>query len=315
MAKDYYKILGVSKGASSEEIKKAFRRLALKYHPDKNKGDKAAEERFKEINEAYAVLSDPEKRKQYDAFGNAEFQRRYSQEDIFKNFDFNNIFQDIGLGGDFITRMFFGGRGGGTSVDDLFGQIFGSHTGGKFNQEFDRTFNRTQQVGQDVVLELQLIPRELIEGCQKMISIQTAGSPERISVKIPAGIYPGKKIRVPGKGAVGPGGRGDLYLSISLVHPPGMRLNGSDVEVDHTVSFSEACLGTEALVQTPEGKTVKLKIPAGSQCGQRFRLKGKGLPAPSGGRGDQYVRLLVNVPKHLTPAQRELVLKLKKEGL
>ena len=309
--KNYYKLLGVSKDASPEEIKKAFRKMALKYHPDKNKGDKTAEERFKEINEAYAVLSNPEKRRQYDTFGSTEFHRKFTQEDIFRDFDIGNIFQDLGGAG----GIFFGGRGGSkVSFDDILGQIFGNRGAGP-SRSGTGGFRYAEPTGQDVVLELALSPEEILNGSQKIISIQTSGRPERISVHIPRGISPGKKIRVAGKGGPGPGGRGDLYLSIRLKVDPRFRVDGSDVEIEKVISFSGACLGTEIEVPTVEGKAVRLKVPKGTRCGRRLRLRGKGLPTPFGGRGDQYIRIMVEVPESLTLKQRILVQKLKKEGL
>ncbi len=310
--KDYYKLLGASKNASPEEIKKAFRKMALKYHPDKNKGNKTAEERFKEVNEAYAVLSDPEKRHQYDTFGSTEFHRRFTQEDIFQNFDFSNIFKDLGGGG-----VFFGGRGGAeVSFDEILGQAFGGRGGGFGGRSCKRDFQYSQPIGQDVVLELALSPKEILKGSHKLISIQTGGNPERISVHIPKGISSGKKIRVAGKGAQGPGGRGDLYLLISLKLDPDFRLlNGSDVEVDKVVKFTDACLGTEAEVPTVEGGKVRLKIPANARCGQKLRMRGKGLPTASGGRGDEYVRIMIEVPAKLTSKQEKLISELKKQGL
>lgn len=309
--KNYYKLLGVSKNASPEEIKKAFRKMALKYHPDKNKGDKTAEERFKEVNEAYAVLSNPEKRRQYDTFGSTEFHRRFTQEDIFRNFDFSNIFQDIGGRG-----VFFGGRGGAeVPFDDILGQVFGGGRGSFGGRSSKRGFQYSQPIGQDVVMELALSPNEIFKGSHKLISIQTGGNPERISVHIPKGISSGKKIRVAGKGGQGPGGRGDLYLLISLKLDPGFRSSGSDVEVDKVVKFTDACLGTEAEVPTVEGGTVRLKIPAGARCGQKLRLRGKGLPTASGGRGNEYVRIMIDVPAMLTSEQEKLILELKKQGL
>jgi len=314
--KDYYKVLGVSKDATADEIKKAFRKLALKYHPDKNKGDRDAEEHFKEINEAYAVLSDPEKRKQYDSYGSTEFHRHFSQEDIFRNFDFGNVFKDLGGGGDF--RVFFGGRGrsrAGMSMDDVFDHLFGTSRGAGFQDTGLYGFQQAQQAGQDVVLELPLSPSELVEGARKVISIQTTGRPERISVNIPRGITPGKKIRVAGKGGQGPGGRGDLYLLVSLKADPHFRINGSDVEIDKPVKFSDACLGTEVMVPTIDGGTVKLKVPAGTHGGRKLRLKGKGLPSESGIPGDQFVRIVIEVPRKLTSDQKKLVMRLKEAGL
>ncbi len=318
--KDYYKILGISKTATPEEIKKAYRRMAMKYHPDRNKGDREAEERFKEVNEAYAVLSDPEKRRQYDAFGSTEFHQRFSQEDIFRNFDFSDVFRDLGIGGDAFGRIFFGGRrGAGVGFDDIFTQVFNTGAGGRTSHGFTRRdtydFTGSRPRGQDVVLELPLSPPEMINGTAKVISLQGLSGPEKISVRIPRGIAPGKKIRVPGKGSHGPGGRGDLFLLIRPQLPAGMRADGSDVEVERHVRFSDACLGTQVEVPTVEGGTVRLKVPAGTQCGRRFRLKGRGLPSGAGKRGDQYVRIVVDVPRSLTTAQRALVERLRKAGM
>ncbi len=311
MAKDYYKILGVSKDASQDEIKKAFRKLALKYHPDKNKGNKEAEERFKEINEAYAVLSDPEKRKQYDTFGGSEFHKRYTQEDIFKNFDFGSIFEDLGLGG--FGRVIFTSGGSRGGVDDIFSQIFRSYGGGFGGQEAG--FYNPPQKGRDLVMELPLAPREFIEGGRKIISIDAGQGTERISVKIPANVAPGQKIRLAGKGSVGPAGRGDLYLTLTLQPQSGMKVEGSDVEVERSVPYSVLCMGGKVEVDTPEGKRVRLNIPAGTPSGKRFRLRGKGLPRKGGGRGDLYVRVEAHVPSGLSSRQRELVAQLQKEGL
>ncbi len=315
--KDYYKILGVSKDASPEEIKKAYRKLALKYHPDRNKGDKQAEERFKEINEAYAVLSDPEKRKQYDTFGSTEFHRRFTQEDIFRNFDFGSTFQDLGIGGDIFSKIFFGSRRGtGISLDDIFSQIFQTGTSSTSGFDFHSGYRASAAPkGQDLVLEIFLSPEEMIRGTTKVVSISGPMDQERISVRIPPGISPGKKVRITGKGEQGPGGKGDLYLVVRPEARPGMRFDGPDVEIDRTISFSDACLGTSIKVPTVDGGLVKLNIPAGTRCGQRFRLRGKGLPAGQGLRGDQYVKILIEVPKNLTASQKALIEKLKKEGL
>ena len=323
---DYYKTLGVSKNASPEEIKKAYRKLAIKYHPDKNKGDKAAEEKFKEINEAYAVLSDAEKKKQYDTFGSSEFHRRYTQEDIFRNADFSTIFRDLGMGGD-IFSMFFGGtaggqgaRAGGVSFENLFTgggfqQAGGRRCGGGCHSGAGNRFYQPQPKGQDIILDLTLSPKELLEGGRKIISLQTGGTQEKISVNIPRGITDGKKIRVTGKGTPGPGGRGDLFLRIHVAAGPGFRIKGSDVETDLPIPFSEACPGTKAEVATIDGHSVKLKIPAGTRCGQKMRLKGKGLPSAAGGRGDQLVKIMVDVPGKLNRAQKKLIKSLKEAGL
>ena len=320
--KDYYQILGVSRDASADEIKKAYRKLALKYHPDKNKGNKEAEERFKEINEAYAVLSDPEKRKQYDTFGSAEFHKRYSEEDIFSNFDFSSIFRDLGIGGDGFTRIIFstGGRGGGASIfEDLF-----SGAGAEGYQDFSGYQSRRAPYGyqqqspaakgQDVVLDMTLTPYELLQGDKKIISIQTGGFPEKLSVRIPPGITQGKKIRIPGKGAQGPGGRGDLYLRINIELPPGFHFEDGKLVCDRYVPFSTACLGGQVEVPSLEGGSIKVKVPGGIRCGQKLRLKGKGLPGANG-RDDMYVKVLVDVPKRLSKEQKRLVEELRGKGL
>ncbi len=317
--KDYYKILGVSKNASPDEIKKAFRKLALKYHPDKNKGNKEAEERFKEINEAYAVLSDPEKRKQYDTFGSSEFHKHYSQEDIFRDFDFSTIFQDLGMGGDGFTRIIFGG-GGGRGFEDLF--TGGAHHTGQGSRRYQQSaggpfmYQQQQPKGQDVILDLYVTPAEVINGDKKIISLQTGGYPEKISVTIPKGIAQGKKIRVPGKGTSGPGGRGDLYLRINISLPPGFYFDkDGNIIHDRFITFSQACLGTSVEISGLDGNSLKLKIPAGIKCGQKMRLKGKGLPGPRGGKHDLFVKVMVHVPKKLSKEQKKVVEELKKLGL
>ncbi len=317
--KDYYKILGVSKDATPEEIKKAFRKLAIKYHPDKNKGNKEAEERFKEINEAYAVLSDPEKKKQYDTFGSSEFHKHFSQEDIFRDFDFSTIFQDLGVGVEGFTRIIFGGGGAG-GFEDLFSGG-GHRTGGQGPRGFRREggpfmYQQAQPKGQDVILDLYVTPYEVMHGDKKIISLQTGGFPEKISVTIPRGITRGKKIRVPGKGTQGPGGRGDLYLKINISLPPGFYFDrDGNVIYDRYISFSQACLGTTVEIPGLDGSNLKLKIPAGIKCGQKMRLKGKGLPGPRGGKHDLFARIMIHVPKKLSKEQKKIVKELEKVGL
>ena len=323
--KDYYQILGVSKDATQEEIKKAFRKLALKYHPDRHKGDKEAEERFKEINEAYAVLGDPEKRKQYDTFGSQEFHRHFSQEDIFRGFDFGSIFSDLGIGG-------FGGLGGqkgarqgfniffsssGThrganlGFDDIFSHLF-ENKGFTYQQQGD--WAHTAQKGQDVVLELPLTLSDISRGGKKIISIRTADVPEKIAVNIPPNIEFGKKIRIAGKGAQGPGGRGDLYLIIK--HDPNdiYKIDGLDWEIEKEIRFSEACLGTTLDIPIYDGTTIKLKVPPLTKCGQRLRIKGKGLRG-NGSRGDGYIRIKITIPNALSEDQKKIIEKLKASGL
>lgn len=323
MAKDYYKILGVPRNATQEEIKKAYRRLALKYHPDRNKGNKEAEERFKEINEAYAVLSDPEKRRQYDQFGSTEFHRRFSQEDIFRGFDFENIFRDLGIGFDFGRVFRFGGghRGQQFTFDlgDLFSHIFGTapeeewRFGGYTGKE---DFQRTTVRSGDLVLELPVTLEEVAQGAEKVLSIAPTGKPERIKVRIPVGVENGQKLRLPAMGAYGPDGRrGDLYLQIKIEDHPFFQREGRDVILDWSIPYTQAVFGTTIEVPTLYGKKVKVKVPPGTKSGTRLRLRGLGLPSRSGTKGDQFVRLQIEVPKRLTKKQEELLRELAKTGL
>jgi curved DNA-binding protein len=300
--KDYYKILGVDKSASSAEIKKAYRKLAMKYHPDHAKGDKSAEEKFKKLSEAYAVLSDEEKRKQYDTYGSADFQQRFSQEDIFRNFDFGDIFREFG----------FGGRGYSTG-DGGFRFTFGggSPFGGR----------RTQQAaprGSDLVYELPLTLKEVVTGATKNISFQHRGHSENISVKIPKGMTAGKKLRLSGKGEPSPygGQAGDLYIKSVVVDDPLFKAEGSDLHIEREIKLTEAVLGTQITVPTLDGKEMTLKIPPGTRHKTKMRLSGLGLPQMKGGaRGDLYVVVLVNIPRHLSAEQKKLMLQLADIGL
>jgi len=303
--KDYYKILGVPRNATQEEIKKAYRRLALKYHPDRNKGNKEAEEKFKEINEAYAVLSDPEKRRQYDMLGAEGFQKKFSQEDIFRGFDFENIFREFGIG--------FGGR-----VRDIFSDLLGGF--GFFGHspfEREETYAHRQIKGRDLVYELPLSLEEAAKGTKKTISFSAGGRQETISINIPAGVRDGQKLRVRGKGEPGPygGPRGDLYVQIRLLEHPLFRREGDDLFYKQRIKFSDAVFGTEIEVPTIYGKRLKLKIPPGTQSGSKLRIRGYGLPRSDGRKGDQYVEIQIDVPKTLTREQEEAVRELRKVGL
>ncbi len=307
---DYYEQLGVGKGASADEIKKAYRKLALKYHPDRNQGNKEAEEQFKKISEAYAVLSDQEKRKQYDTFGSTGFQQRFSQEDIFRNADLGDILREFGInlgGGGRATFRTAGGMGGAGFFDDLFGMGGG--------QGF-RTSHRAQPVkGGDLSLELSITLEEVLHGTEKTIAL---GHGDKVSVKVPAGIESGKKLRLAGKGSPSPmgGPPGDLYLTITVLPHRLFTREGNNLVVETEVSYSGLALGTEVAVPTLDGKHLKVKVPAGGQPGAKLRLKGQGLPAgPKGPRGDLLARLAVGVPKTLTDEQEKLLRELAKTGL
>ena len=301
--RDYYDILGVNKSASDEELKKAYRKLAMKYHPDRNPNKKEAEERFKELNEAYAVLSDKEKRKQYDTFGQEGFRQRFSQEDIFRGFDFEDIFSNL-FGGRGRRESRSGGRGG-FDFSDLFGR------GGY------QDMGRMPQKGEDMYYEWPITLEEAAFGGEKKVSLPKGGKVEEIYVKIPPGIPSGKKLRVAGKGAAGRNGGppGDLYLQISIRNHPIFIREGDDLLVEKEIAFSEAVLGTTVEVPTLEG-IKKVKIPPGTQCHTKMRLKGLGVPRFQGsGRGDEYVKVIVKVPKRVGEKTRKLIEELAKEGI
>lgn len=319
MAVDYYKALGVDKGASLEDIKKAYRKLALKYHPDRNPSDKKrAEEKFKDISEAYAVLSDPEKRKQYDEFGTDAFRQKFTQEDIFRNFDINDILRGFGfgnLGGEFTWQGGSGGRGARRPYttqrrSDPFGDLFGEQAYGQREAPAAKDL--------DIDYNLSITLEESVFGAEKKLALQKGNKTEEVSVKIPAGISSGKKLRLAGKGIPGPygGPAGDLYLNIQVQPHPIFSRDGDDLYVERIVSFSQACLGATIDVPILSGGSKRLKIPAGTQSNTKIRMKGFGAPHLKGeGQGDQFVRIFVDVPKKLNARQSDLVRKLSEEGL
>jgi curved DNA-binding protein len=295
---DYYKALGVDKNSSPEEIKKAFRKLAVKYHPDRNPNDKTAEDKFKEINEAYAVLSDPKKKEEYDTFGSSGFHKQYSQEDIFRGFDFSNAYKDMGAGGgeDIFSRLFGGsfGRGGGR----------GGFRGGP-------------QRGGDLEMEVEIGFQDAAQGAEKQVAFRRNGQREELKIKIPAGVDNGSKIRLTGKGGQGEGGGpdGDLFLSIRVLPDQAFSRDGGDLFVDRSIPFSSACLGTSLDVPTLEDEK-RIKVPAGIQPGTKIRLKGCGIkPLGSNSKGDLYVKISVHVPETLNAEQKKLVEELAKKGL
>ncbi|MFV0438489.1 MAG: DnaJ C-terminal domain-containing protein [Desulfopila sp.] len=313
---EYYETLGVAKGATADEIKKAYRKLALKYHPDKNRGDKGAENRFKEINEAYAVLSDPVKKQQYDTYGSTNFHQRYSREDIFRNFDLNDILRQFGFGGvgrqqpgtGFGHSMNMGGAG--VNFNSFFSQ--GGPVGGCGGG------CRQPEKGIDMNYQLTVTLEEVLHGAERSISLRKNGQPQQVSVKIPQGIEEGKKLRLKGQGgsSANGGSPGDLYLKVEIAEHPSFKRDGDNLILEKLLSYSDACLGAKVEIETLEGKTFSVSVPCGSVNGSRLRIRGYGLPSgPLGARGDLYVKLAVEVPKNLNDEQRELVQKLRACGL
>lgn len=300
-SKDYYKVLGVAKDADESAIKKAYRKLAMKYHPDHAKGDKSAEERFKEISEAYAVLTDKEKRQQYDTYGSEGFQERYSQEDIFRSSNLDDILKSFGFGGG--GRKFSFRSGGG----DPFGGAFGGMGGAHFPQK-----------GTDLVYELGLTLSEVVHGGEKTISFTHKGRQEKMTVKIPAGMVSGRKLRLSGKGEPGEAGgpAGDLFIQSKLLDDPVFKVEGLDLLVDREIKLTDSVLGTSVEVPTVDGTRNSLKIPPGTRHSTKMRMAGLGLfDMQTKKRGDLYVKILVTVPKKLSAAQEELVRKLAETGL
>lgn len=287
---DYYSVLGVDKNASLDEIKSRYRKLAKQYHPDKNPGNKEAEDKFKKLSEAYAVLSDPEKKKKYDAFGSEKFHQQYSQEDIFSGSNLNDIFREMGFGG-----FGFGGQG--------FEVRFGSGGMGGMGRSLD--------VESQITVSLE----ECAKGVEKQISFKVGRKTETVTLKIPAGIAEGTKMRLAGKGNEANGARGDLYLTVHVAPHPVFRREGDDVIAKAGVNISDALLGGTVEVETLEGAR-SVKISAGTQPGQKIRIKGHGIKKLKGaGNGDMYIEIFVKTPKSLTPAQQKIVEQLRAAGL
>jgi len=299
---DYYKLLGVSKKASDEEIKKAYRKMAMKYHPDHTKGDKAAEEKFKQISEAYAVLSDKEKRQQYDTYGSSGFHQRYSQEDIFKGFDFADIFKEFGFGG-----MNFSSRGGKGARFSFGGGPFGG-----------RARQAPPVKGADLVYELPLTLQEVASGVHKTIKFEHEGRSENISVKIPKGMISGKKLRIAGKGENSPyGGQpGDLFIQSKVLKDSIFTANEYDLTITREIPLSQSILGTKLPIPTLDGRELSLTIPPGTKHKTRMRLSGHGLPHMKGSqRGNLFVVIHVKTPERLSDEQKKLVKMLANTGM
>jgi DnaJ-class molecular chaperone len=301
MAKDYYKVLGVAKSGTQDDVKKAFKTLAKKYHPDKNPGDKAAEDKFKEISEAYEVLGDEAKRKQYDQFGAYDFgpggnpyAHGYRPNINYENLDFDDILGEIfGIGGPKRGKRSqrgvnfdFGGFGG--------GQPFGAQAG---------------RDGSDIQWTLPLDFLEAANGCEKQILLSDG---KKVKVKIPAGVETGSKIRLSGKGNPGVGGGqpGDLIIETHVHLHPSFRREGDDIHLDLEISVAEALMGAKLPVPTIAG-AVEVRIPPSSQSGQKLRLKDRGIMnLKTKTPGHEYVHLLIKVPVEMTDEDRQHIKKI-----
>lgn len=309
--KDYYAILGVSKTASADEIKKTFRRLARKYHPDMNPGDKQAEARFKEVSEAYEVLSDPEKRQKYDQFG--QYWKEAGQGwpsggggvgvDV-GGFDFSQYGSFDEFIGELLGRFNTGAAG---STGRTYTYRTGTSGYSGFNdfggfKDYSGTDNRAAGPSADREATITLSWSDAFHGVQKRLNLGN----EVIDVRIPPGAKPGSRIRVRGKGQVSALNqqRGDLYLNVELNPHSFFQFDGENLVCEVPVTPDEAVLGASIEVPTPDG-TVSVNVPAGIRSGQSLRLRGKGWPRPKGGRSDQLVKIMIATPKDLTQVERE----------
>jgi len=295
--KDYYKILGVDRKAASDDIAKAFKKLARKYHPDLNPGDKKAEENFKELNEAYEVLKDGEKRRLYDQLGpnwqhGQQFQAGPGSENFQFNFSGGGFSDGSGAFSDFFETLFGGraaGRGGG----------FGPNPFGGFSSRQTR--------GRDLEAECAISLEDALKGGSRQISLQTSDGPKTLNVAIPSGVREGARLRLAGQGSSPAGGNGqpgDLYLRIVFSPHPLFRLEGDNIVYDLSLLPWQAVLGAKMRVPTLEGE-VELSVPAGTSSGRRMRLRGKGM-GPAEQRGDAFVSISIRSPENLTPRQRKL---------
>ena len=325
MKRDYYEVLGVSRNADAATIKKAYRKLAKKYHPDSNVGNASAEEHFKEVNEAYGVLGDEKKRKLYDEYGTAAFEEGFQPGGGYQSGGpFQGFHSSSGGPGGYQEFHFTGGDG--ADMDDILKNLFGGgfggasgfrgrsssrSTGGFHDADGFGGFGgspfgagRESSRGSDVTAEVELTFEEAALGGKKRVQLQDGtGKVQTLEINIPAGIDTGKTIRLKGKGNPGRSGAGDLLLKVTIKDKPGYERKGMDVYTTAAIPFTTAVFGGEAKVHTLYGD-VLCKIKAGTQSGSKIRLRGKGIVSmtqPSV-HGDQYVTVQIAVPRNLTPA-------------
>lgn len=297
MARDFYEVLGVARTADPDEIQRAYRTLARRYHPDVNK-DPQAEERFKEINEAFSVLSDPEQRARYDRFGE-DFRKIPEdwEERVAAGAGAGSGFWGTTGGGPRVRYSTAGFGGEGVDVEDLFGSLFGGA-------------GRMRVPGADQEAELPLTVEEAYRGGRRTVTLAGPDGQRRYQVDVPPGTTDGQRIRLAGEGGRGSGDdapAGDLYLRVRIQPHPEFRLDGRDVHVRLPVTPWEAALGATVPVPTPSGATAKVTVPAGSSSGRRLRLRGEGMPGPRGANGDLYAELRIMVPPRLSDRERELL--------
>lgn len=309
--KDYYKTLGVDRNASQKDIQKAYRKLARQYHPDINPGDKVAEERFKDINEANEVLSDPEKRKHYD-----EMERYYQQYGSWPGAGYAGATGTTGADGrrtyyhtvneEDLNDLF----GGSAPFSDFFETYFGAGPGARGTRTAGRARGKTRAPArQDVEAEVVVTLAEAYTGATRVLELATPdGSIRRLEVKIPPGVDEGSRIRIADQGQKGPAGRGDLYLRVHMAPDPRFTREETTLRTHVDVPLAEAVLGGEVQVPTPDGRRLLLSIPPGTEQGTALRLRGQGMPVlgESEKRGDLYAVIHVVMPKHLSPEQRQL---------
>ncbi len=311
--KDFYQALGVSKDASDDEIKKAYRKLAKQYHPDRNPGDSAAEERFKEISEAHQVLSNPEDRQQYDAIrqfagGGARFAAG-GPGGAGNPAGFEDILSQMFGGGN--VRFSTGGNAGGAGAsgfEDMFSMFGGGQSnpfgGTQSGGRFGFGSSRRPERGADIKANVSITLRQAVTGTTvKLTTVQGRS----VTAKVPAGVTDGQRIRIPGKGNAGANGgsAGDIIVTVAVEPHPVYEVRGKDMYVNLPVSFGEAALGATVEVPTIDGKTVQVKVPEGSSSDKLLRVRGKGLPNGKHGHGDLYVRLKVVVPKKMSEEARK----------
>ena len=314
--KDYYETLGVPRTAKDDEIKKSFRQLAREYHPDVAKDKKRAEEKFKEINEAYEVLSDPAKRKKYDELGaNWKSGAEFRPPPGYEGFSGGQPFRGGGQGGEDFEFQF-----GGTGFSDFFEQIFGSRMrGGGFGSRGGFRAAEYAERGSDIEGDIMVTLNEAMRGSVREVNVRRpvgrATKTESYQVRIPPGVTEGQKLRIAGRGEAGSGGgeAGDLYLRVRLAKHPDFDVDGHDLIYEAELAPWEAVLGAEISVPALDGR-VNIKIPAGTQSGQKLRVRGRGLPSRDRGHGDLFVVTRIVVPSKITDAEKKLWEQLKRDS-